>query len=123
MDSMIMLCLTCLGAIIGMLFDAAWWKRQFKCIASLEHYHIGLLSFIGAALTTYAGDFMWNLSLGYGLLGFGTMMFLAEWFQRTKIKGQISEAHPFAWGSTHFGISTIIGICLTAILIALNVLK
>jgi len=112
--------LVIIGAIAGLILDTIWFSKIRNGIKVLEHYHFGLLLFIGAALSTLYGNQLWNLSLGFGLLGAGMMMFLAEWRQTPEISGKhIAMGHPFSWRSDHFKFSILIGIGLTIILIYL----
>ena len=118
MNTLIMPFLVVIGAIAGVLLDTYWSSGKRTGIKILEHYHLGLGLFIGAALSTLYGNELWNLSLGLALMGAGMFMFLAEWRQTPEISGKhIATGHPFSWKSEHFKSSSILGIGLTIILI------
>ncbi|MCS7118267.1 MAG: hypothetical protein NZ957_05740 [Thaumarchaeota archaeon] len=104
-----------LGIFMGLLLDRVWWESGFnkyeKGVEFMEHYHWGLLSILIAFfLPMIAFDFM---------VGLGLSMILAEWAQTGYWKnGNWRRGHPFAYGSSHFVLSTLIGAVLLASVIA-----
>jgi hypothetical protein len=94
-----------IGMLAGFLLDRLWWesgldKKDAK-VAFLEHYHWGLICWILSFFAPYP--------ISATLLGIGLALIIAEW----------SQTHPFAYGSEHFILSTVIGAILLTILLIL----
>jgi len=105
------------GAFLVMWIDIFWWKIDYKKAEKglewHEHYHVGLeLIIIGIFTSIYHDAF------SSFLYGAGFLFMAAEWRQAIEIKGKkVIPGHPFAYESSHFKSSTVIGIVLTAFLI------
>jgi hypothetical protein len=112
-----------LGAFLVFLVDTWWWRIDYskieKGLEFHEHYHVGLELLILGLLASYVTSLVAFFPIG---AGFGFIM--AEWRQIVEIKGkQVKPGHPFAYGSEHFGKSTIVGIILTGIVLALLLIR
>ncbi len=111
------------GLFIAFVVDILWWvspvfKKTEKGMEAHEHYHIGIELIILFILV----DHFFNTSLGLILLGAGIGFLMAEWSQSKEIKGKIVvPGHPFAYKSSHFKSSSLIGILLTGAAIALYI--
>lgn len=100
-----------LAGIIGFLgvtiIDRVWflidYKKAEKGLEVLEHYHYLFIAWIGAFLIVE-----YIPVLAYGLIGAGTAFFYHE----------AKQKNFFSYTSTHFKQSTIIGVVLAAITIA-----
>lgn len=109
------------GFCIGLIVDILWWvipafKKAEKGFEAFEHFHISQCLFIGFLVV----GFLLKSDYALILLGGSVAFFLAEWSQSKEIKGKrVIPGHPFAYKSTHFKGSTIIGIILTGIAITL----
>lgn len=107
-----------LGAFVVMWVDIFWWHIDYKKVEKglewHEHYHVGLeLIIVANVLIAVTGNFWAIYSV---LLGAGFLFLAAEWRQAVEIKGKtVVAGHPFAYGSSHFKTSTIVGMVLTAI--------
>jgi len=123
MNTLLIPFLVVIGAVSLLLLDTYWFSEQRKGIKIIEHYHLGLGLFIGAALSVLYGNQLWSLSVGFTMIGAGMMMFLAEWRQTPEISGRhIAMGHPFSWKSDHFKSSSVVGIGLTIIAIYLLII-
>ena len=106
-----------LGTFLIMLVDTFWWhidyKKAEKGLESHEHYHVGLELIMVAIIVDYFNGFVSSF-----LYGAGFLFIAAEWRQAVEImRGNVKAGHPFAYGSTHFKQSLVIGIILTVIII------
>ena len=94
-----------IGVLAGFLLDRLWWElgldKKDAHIAFIEHYHWGLLCWILSFFLPYP--------ISATLLGIGLAFIIAEW----------AQPHPFAYGSDHFIISTVIGAILMVVLLIL----
>jgi len=111
-----------LGAFVVMLVDTFWWHIDYKKVEKglewHEHYHVGIELMILAVITT---PFIPELSSF--LYGSGFLFIAAEWRQAVEVIGpKVKAGHPFAFGSTHFTSSTIVGVILTVIAISSYIL-
>lgn len=92
-----------IGIIIGLIIDSVWWHLPYKKIEKgyeiMEHYHFAL---IVGMFTVITGNPIFA--------GIMVALFLGEW----------SQDHQFAYGSTHFKSSTIVGGLLFGILLAIT---
>ena len=99
------LCWFFVGASVGIASDFLWWRtgisKHEKRIEMFEHYHWGLTLLI---LTKSLLKFS-EVLLSFG--GTGTAFIVAE----------ITQEHPFAFGSDHQLSSTIIGVTLLVLMI------
>ena len=99
------LCWFFVGASVGIASDFLWWRtgisKHEKRIEMFEHYHWGLTLLI---LTKSLLKFS-EVLLSFG--GTGTAFIVAE----------ITQEHPFAFGSDHQLSSTIIGVALLVLVI------
>lgn len=113
-----------IGLFIAFVIDILWWnQKSFKKLEQgiefHEHYHIGLeLIILYIILTAITG---WSPLII--LMGAGIGFVLAEWSQHHEIKGKkVVPGHPFAYGSKHFKMSTIVGVFLFSIMLILTLL-
>lgn len=113
-----------LGAFASFVVDTWWWlkptlQKAEKGLEFHEHYHVGLeLIILGLALS-YVDTVATYIVIG---AGFGFIM--AEWRQIVEPKnGKVLLGHPFAYGSTHFTSSTVLGVILTGIAVSLVLFK
>ncbi len=110
-----------LGLFAALILDIWWWnqtrfKKADKKFEAHEHYHISLELLIIAILANY----FINPLLAYFVIGASIGFFLGEWDQLKEIKNKkVIPGHPFAYGSSHFKESTIIGIVLIVIVVVL----
>jgi hypothetical protein len=107
-----------LGALVTCVVDTFWWeidyKKAEKGLEWHEHYHVGLELVIVGMIIALFNEFAAAILYGAGLL-----FILAEWRQVVEIKGnKVIPGHPFAYGSSHFKISSIVG----GILVVLSVI-
>jgi len=108
------------GVLIGLVVDIIWWVKpslsksdKFK---AHEHYHVALELVILSIVMFYFTD---SQPLSILLLGVGFGFLLGEWDQLKEIVGKkVVPGHPFAYGSSHFKSSTVIGIVLCMVAIA-----
>lgn len=125
------LILLVLGTFLVFIIDILWWNIDFKKaekgMEAHEHYHVGIELLIVGLVVSFFNDLP-----SYFLIGAGFAFIMAEWRQTVEIKKTVNgevitqkvvPGHPFAYGSTHFKQSTIIGIGLTIFLSILLVLK
>lgn len=106
-----------LGAFLVMIIDTFWWhidyKKAEKGMEAHEHYHVGIELIIVAIIVDYFNGFA-----SYFLYGAGFLFIAAEWRQTVEVlNDKVKAGHPFAYGSTHFKESSIIGVTLTVIVI------
>ncbi len=105
-----------LGFCVGLIIDILWWvvpafKKAEKGFEAFEHFHISQFLFIGFLIVGFLLNSDYSLILFGGAIAF----FLAEWSQSKEIKGKkVIPGAPFAYGSTHFKSSAIIGVILFA---------
>ena len=105
------------GTFLVMIIDTFWWeidyKKAEKGMEAHEHYHIGLeLIIVGIFVSIFQEQ------LASFLFGAGFLFIVGEWRQVIDTAGtKVVKGHPFAFGSTHFKSSSIIGIILTIIAI------
>ncbi|MEM1944120.1 MAG: hypothetical protein QXE50_06025 [Nitrososphaerota archaeon] len=104
-----------IGLLAGLVADRAWWESKAdkyeRGLEFFEHYHWGLVAWIAAYFTP--------LFFSFFLWGFGAALVIAEWSQIGDWSdGVWRRGHPFAYGSTHFASSTVIGVLLAAVLVA-----
>jgi hypothetical protein len=89
-----------LGVILSIILSIIWTKRlreELDIIVEIEHYHWGLVSLIiGVLLSDIHSD------IHYFFFGLGLMLIIDESLQK----------HPFAYGSKHFLVSSMIGFVL-----------
>lgn len=109
--------LAILGCTVVMVVDVFWWKLDYKKIEKglewHEHYHVGIELMILAVVIN-----LFNSTAAAFFLGAGLMFIVAEWRQVIEIVGKkVKPGHPFAYGSTHFKTSTIVGISLMCVLL------
>ena len=108
------------GLFSAFTIDIIWWtQKSFSKIErgfeSHEHYHIALELVIVYLMLDYIFAIQLDI-LGAMALGF----LVAEWTQSKEILGKkVVPGHPFAYGSTHFISSTIIGIILCIVTITI----
>ncbi len=107
-----------LGLFAALIVDIIWWVKpalsksdKFKLH---EHYHIALeLILVFIVIEHYT-----HSSLSLILFGAAVGFLLGEWDQLKEIKNKkVIPGHPFAYGSTHFKSSSILGIILVGIII------
>ena len=103
-----------------MIFDTIWWKIDFKKVErgfeALEHYHFGIILMIGAVLINLIYE-----PISWFLVGMGFVFIIGEWHQAVEIhKKKVIPGKPFAYGSSHFKQSSIIGAGLAIFLIILT---
>jgi hypothetical protein len=95
-----------LGVLIGIFIDALWWRSGIKKYEKghevWEHYHFGLI--IG----------IFGIILSQPIL-LGIMIIL--------VLKESSQDHPFAIKSTHFLVSTIMGVSISIVYIAATILS
>lgn len=104
-----------------MLFDTLWWHINYKKIEKgleiIEHYHIGLGLFIAAIVVN-----LYFSPVSWFMMGMGFLFIIAEWHQAIEVSHKkVIPGKPFAYGSSHFRSSSIIGIILSGILLILTV--
>lgn len=120
---MVELLLFVMGVFAAFVLDTWWWmidyRKAEKGLEFHEHYHAGLELLILALLTFKLA----STPLAYIPAGLGFGLIIAEWRQAVEVAGRrVKPGHPFAYGSNHFTQSTLLGIVLTTILIALILL-
>ncbi len=106
-----------LGSFTVMWVDVFWWqidyKKMEKGLEWHEHYHLGLELMIVGLFVGILNDFASSFIFGAGFL-----FLAAEWRQAIEVvRNKVEPGHPFAYGSTHFVSSTIVGAILLAITI------
>ena len=105
------------GLFIAFIIDILWWTQKSfqkaeKGFEAIEHYHIGMGLAILYIIISHFSDSIFNVIIIGTAIGF----VLAEWSQSKEIKGvKVIPGHPFALGSSHFKLSTIIAIILCII--------
>ena len=109
--------LFCIGGVAAMIIDVVWWnidyKKAEKGLEVFEHYHMGIILFIGAVLVNLVYQ-----PASWFLAGMGLLFIAAEWHQSIEILNKkVIPGKPFALGSKHFKGSTTIGVCLAIILL------
>lgn len=118
-DQVTQLSILFVGFCIGLIIDILWWvcpafQKSEKGFEVLEHFHIAQILFIGFLIV----GFITKSDLALFLLGMGVAFFLAEWSQSKEIHHKkVIPGHPFAYKSSHFRSSAVIGIILTVIAI------
>ncbi len=110
-----------IGLFAGLVIDIIWWVKPVLSksdkFQAHEHYHVSLELIILFVVTSYLTDSPVSLLI----LGAGIAFLLGEWDQLKEIKNhKVVPGHPFAYGSTHFKSSCVIGGILLGILIALT---
>ena len=110
------------GAFAVCIVDVLWWhidyKKAERGMEAHEHYHVGLELLIASYITS-----LFYEPVSWLLVGMGITFIAAEWRQVHEIKkGKVVPGHPFAYGSSHFASSTIIGVVLCAVLAAVILL-
>ena len=114
-----MLILLFFGLFLGLIIDIIWWVKSYSKsdkFQSHEHYHVSLELVILFIILEY----ITNSPFSIIILGMSFGFLLGEWGQLKEIKKtKVVPGHPFAYGSTHFAKSTIIGIILVGIIIGL----
>lgn len=113
------LALAALGVLAVCIVDVWWWhidhKKAEKGMEAHEHYHVGLeLVIVSLIVQQFYAPAAWFAAAA------GITFIVAEWRQVHEIKnGKVVPGHPFAYGSTHFKQSTMIGVALLAVIVSL----
>jgi len=108
------------GLFAALIIDIIWWVKpslsKSDKFQAHEHYHVGLELVILYILVSYITDSPASLFILGAAVGF----LLGEWDQLKEIKNhKVIPGHPFAYGSSHFKSSCVIGGILTGIIIIL----
>ena len=106
-----------LGAFLVMWLDVFWWKIDYKKAEKglewHEHYHVGLELITLGIFVGLINEFLASV-----LYGAGFLFLAAEWRQAIEVIGvDVKAGHPFAYGSSHFISSTLVGIGLTILVV------
>lgn len=117
---MIYLVIFFFGLFAALIIDIIWWVKpslsKSDKFQAHEHYHVGLELVILYILVSYITDSPASLFILGAAVGF----LLGEWDQLKEIKNhKVIPGHPFAYGSSHFKSSCVIGGILTGIIIIL----
>ncbi len=104
------------GLFAALLIDIIWWVKpalsKSNKLQAHEHYHVGLELVILFIIVNYLTQNPASLVILGAAIGF----LLGEWDQLKEIKNKkVIPGHPFAYGSTHFKTSSLIGGVLTAV--------
>lgn len=107
-----------LGLFAALIVDIIWWVKpslsKSDKFQSHEHYHVSLEFVILFILV----DYFTNSPFSLTILGSSFGFLLGEWDQLKEIKNKkVIPGHPFAFGSTHFKSSCVIGAILTGVII------
>lgn len=108
------------GLFAALVVDILWWVKptlsKSDKFQAHEHYHVGLELVILFVIISYFTDSPVSLFILGAAVGF----LLGEWDQLKEIKNKkVIPGHPFAYGSTHFKASSLIGGILTAVALIL----
>ena len=102
-----------LGGFGAMILDSYWEKKGKKesiKLKAFEHYHNSII-LITIGMFAYST----HPTITAGLVSTAIIFLVGEWRQIHYLKDGIpKEGHPFAYGSTHFKQSSVIGMILTA---------
>jgi len=98
------------GLFTALVIDIIWWVKpslsKFDKLKAHEHYHVALELVI---LSIIMGHFT-NSPFSVVILGAAFGFLLGEWDQLKEIVGKtVKPGHPFAYGSSHFKASSVIG--------------
>jgi len=104
------------GLFAALIVDIIWWVKpslsKSDKFQAHEHYHVGLELVILFLIV----DYLTQNSASLVILGASIGFLLGEWDQLKEIKNKkVVPGHPFAYGSTHFKASSLIGGVLTAV--------
>ena len=108
------------GLFAALVVDIVWWVKpslsKSDKFQAHEHYHVSLELVILFVIISYFTDSPVSLFILGAAVGF----LLGEWDQLKEIKNKkVIPGHPFAYGSTHFKASSLIGGILTAVALIL----
>lgn len=120
---MIDLILLFFGLFVGLVIDIIWWVKpslsKLDKFQAHEHYHVALELLILFVIISY----FTNSPVSLFILGAAVGFLLGEWDQLKEIKNKkVIPGHPFAYGSTHFKSSCVIGGILSGIAITLYII-
>lgn len=108
------------GLFAALIVDIIWWVKptlsKSDKLQAHEHYHVALELVILFIIV----DYLTQNSISLVILGAAIGFLLGEWDQLKEIKNKkVVPGHPFAYGSTHFKASSLIGGVLTAVIFIL----
>lgn len=108
------------GLFAALIIDIIWWvKPSFSKLDKFkahEHYHISLELVILFIII----DHLTSSQFSFVILGAAFGFLLGEWDQLKEIVGKtVKPGHPFAYGSSHFKTSSMIGGSLIITIIVL----
>ena len=108
------------GLLPALVIDIIWWvKPSFSKLDKFkahEHYHVSLELVILYIMIQH----FTNSPFSVVILGAAFGFLLGEWDQLKEIVGKtVKPGHPFAYGSSHFKASSVIGVSLIGTIILL----
>jgi len=108
------------GLFAALIIDIIWWVKpslsKLDKFKAHEHYHISLELVILFIII----DHLTTSQFSFVILGAAFGFLLGEWDQLKEIVGKtVKPGHPFAYGSSHFKTSSMIGVSLTITIIIL----